>query len=52
VVHALREASDQARLARHDHPADWPDRMRSVLDPVPPNCSSPELAEALDLLGN
>ncbi len=36
---------------RSDRPADWADRIRAVLDRFPPNSTSPEFAEALDLLG-
>ena len=50
LVLALRAANDLARLP-HDSAPDWSDRLRSVLERFPPNSSSPELAEALDLLG-
>jgi len=51
LVLALRAANDLARLP-HDHrPPDWSDRIRAVLEQFPPNSSSPEFAEALDLLG-
>lgn len=50
LVLALRAANDLARLPR-DRPPDWSDRIRVVLERFPPNSSSPELAEALDLLG-
>ncbi len=48
---ALRAANELARLAHDVRPPDWSDRMRVVLERFPPNSSSPELAEALDLLG-
>jgi tetratricopeptide (TPR) repeat protein len=51
LVLALRAADDLAQLPLDVRPADWRDRIRSVLDQFPPNSSSPELAEALDLLG-
>ena len=51
VVLALRAANDLARLPHHDRPPDWSDRVRAVLERFPPNSSSPELADALDLLG-
>jgi hypothetical protein len=51
VVFALRAANDLARLADEDRPADWADRVRSVIDRFPPNSSSPELGAALQLLG-
>jgi class 3 adenylate cyclase len=51
VVLALRAANDLARLPADRRPSDWSDRIRSVLDCFPPNSSSPELAEALELLG-
>ena len=47
---ALRAANDLARLPR-DRPPDWSDRIRTVVEQFPPNSSSPELAEALSLLG-
>ena len=50
LVLALRAANDLARLP-HDSAPDWSDRLRTVLERFPPNSSSPELAEALDLLG-
>ena len=50
LVLALRAANDLARLP-HDRAPDWSDRLRTVLERFPPNSSSPELAEALDLLG-
>jgi len=49
LVLALRAANDLARLP-HDRPLDWGDRVRSVLDRFPPNSSSPEFAQALDLI--
>ena len=49
LVLALRAANDLARLP-HDRPQDWGDRVRSVLDRFPPNSSSPEFAQALDLI--
>ena len=51
LVLALRAANDLARLPQDDRPPDWTDRIRGVLEQFPPNSSSPELAEALDLLG-
>ncbi len=51
LVLALRAANDLARLPHDDRPADWTDRIRAVLERFPPNSSSPEFAEALDLLG-
>ncbi len=50
VVFALRAAIDLARLPHDDRPSDWSDRLRAVLERFPPDSSSPELAEALDLL--
>jgi class 3 adenylate cyclase len=50
-VLALRAANDLARLHRADRPPDWSDRIRGLVEQFPPNSSSPELAEALDLLG-
>ncbi len=50
VVLALRAANDLGRFPR-GRPPDWRDRIRSVLERFPPNSSSPELAEALELLG-
>ncbi len=47
---ALRAANDLARLP-HDRPPDWSARISAVLERFPPNSSSPELADALDLLG-
>ena len=47
---ALRAANDLARLS-HDRPPDWSERISAVLERFPPNSSSPELADALDLLG-
>lgn len=49
LVLALRAANDLARLP-HDRPPDWGDRMRAVLDRFPPNSTSSEYGEALDLL--
>jgi tetratricopeptide (TPR) repeat protein len=51
LVLALRAANDLARLDDDCRPADWADTIRSVTDRFPLNSSSPELAEALDLLG-
>jgi tetratricopeptide (TPR) repeat protein len=51
LVLALRAANDLARLPDGDRPADWDARVRSVIDRFPPNSSSPELVEALKLLG-
>ena len=51
LVLALRAANDLARLPHDLRPPDWSDRIRAVLERFPPNSSSPELAEALDLLG-
>ena len=48
---ALRAANDLARLPHDVRPPDWSDRIGAVLERFPPNSSSPELAEALDLLG-
>jgi hypothetical protein len=50
LVLALRAANDLGRLPR-ERPTDWNDRIRSVIERFPPNSSSPELAEALELLG-
>jgi class 3 adenylate cyclase len=50
LVLALRAANDLARLPR-DRPTDWSGRIRAVVAQFPPNSSSPELAEALGLLG-
>jgi hypothetical protein len=49
LVLALRAANDLARLP-HNRPPDWGDRVRSVLNRFPPNSSSPEFAEALDII--
>jgi class 3 adenylate cyclase len=49
LVLALRAANDLARLP-HDRPPDWGDRVQSVLNRFPRNSSSPEFAEALDLI--
>jgi class 3 adenylate cyclase/tetratricopeptide (TPR) repeat protein len=49
-VLALRAANDLGRLT-HQRPTDWSERIRVVLERFPPNSSSPELAEALALLG-
>ena len=49
LVLALRAANDLARLP-HDRPLDWGDRVRRVLDRFPSNSSSPEFAQALDLI--
>jgi hypothetical protein len=51
LVLALRAANDMARLPHDVRPPDWGDRIGAVLERFPPNSSSPELAEALDLLG-
>lgn len=50
LVLALRAANDLARLPR-GRPPDWSDRISAVVEQFPPNSSSPELAEALGLLG-
>jgi class 3 adenylate cyclase len=50
LVLALRAPTDLARLP-HDRPPDWSDRICTVLERFPPNSSSPELADALELLG-
>ncbi len=49
LVLALRAANDLARLP-HDRPPDWAERLRAVLERFPHNSSSPEFAQALDLL--
>ena len=49
LVLALRAANALARLP-NERPPDWGDRVRSVLDRFPPNSSSPEFAQALDLM--
>jgi len=51
LVLALRAANDMARLPSYLRPPDWGDRIRAVLERFPPNSSSPELPEALGLLG-
>ncbi len=51
LVLALRAANDLARLPEAVRPADWADWIKAVMDRFPPNSSSPELAEALNLLG-
>lgn len=51
LVLALRAANDLARLPDEVRPSDWADRIHSVMDRFPPNSSSPELADALHLLG-
>ncbi len=51
AVFALRAANDLARLPHDVRPPDWSDRIRAVLQRFPPDSASPELAEALDLLG-
>ena len=51
LVFALRAANDLARLPHDDRPLDWSDWIRAVLERFPPDSSSPDLAEALDLLG-
>jgi hypothetical protein len=51
LVLALRAANDLGRLHRDVRPPDWDHRVRAVLERFPPNSSSPELADALDLLG-
>ncbi len=48
---ALRAANDLARLPRGVRPDDWRGRIRSVVEVFPTDSSSPELAEALELLG-
>ena len=50
LVLALRAANDLGRLT-HQRSLDWSERIRSVLERFPPNSSSPELAEAIALLG-
>jgi hypothetical protein len=50
LVLALRAANDLARLPR-DRPPDWSERIRAVVEHFPPDSSSPELADALGLLG-
>ncbi len=51
LVFALRAANDLARLPHDERPPNWTDRIRAVLERFPPDSSSPELAEALELLG-
>jgi class 3 adenylate cyclase/tetratricopeptide (TPR) repeat protein len=51
LVLALRAANDLARLPPEHRPPEWADTVRAVTSQFPPNSSSPELAEALDLLG-
>jgi hypothetical protein len=51
LVLALRAANDLARLDDAHRPPDWSARIHSVIEQFPPNSSSPELAEALNLLG-
>ncbi len=51
LVLALGAANDLARLPREHRPADWAQKVRAVASQFPPNSSSPELAEAFDLLG-
>ncbi|HSZ35620.1 MAG TPA: hypothetical protein VK773_00905, partial [Acidimicrobiales bacterium] len=51
LVLALRAANDLARLPDEGRPADWAARIQAVMDRFPPNSSSPELPEALHLLG-
>ena len=50
LVLALRAANDLARIPR-GRPPDWSDRIRDVVEQFPPNSSSPELSDALGLLG-
>jgi class 3 adenylate cyclase len=50
LVLALRAANDLARLPDEQRPADWAERIRSVMDRFPPDSSSPELADARTLL--
>ena len=52
LLFALRAANDLARLPHDARPEDWRDRIRSVLDRFPPDSSSPELADARELLGS
>jgi hypothetical protein len=51
LVLALRAANDLARLDDTHRPPDWADKVRTVMEQFPPNSSSPELAEALNVLG-
>ena len=51
LVLALGAANDLARLPLEHRPSDWAQRVRAVTSLFPPSSSSPELAEALDLLG-
>jgi hypothetical protein len=51
VVLALRAANDLARLPDAHRPADWADRIRSVLDRFPPASTSPEVTDARTLIG-
>jgi len=44
-------AANGARLPPDDRPPGCSDRVRAVLERFPPNSSSPELGEALGLLG-
>ena len=50
-VRRRRAANDLARLPDDIRPGDWNDRVCTVLEQFPPDSASPELAEALDLLG-
>ena len=51
VVLALRAANDLARLPEALRPADWVDRIHSVLDRFPPASTSPEVTVARTLIG-
>ena len=50
LLFALRAANDLARLPQDVRPEEWRDRIRSVVDQFPSDSSSPELADARDLL--
>jgi len=52
LLFGLRAANDLARLPHDVRPEDWRDRIRSVLDRLPPDSSSREVADARDLLEN
>jgi len=49
LVLALRAANDLGRLP-HGRPPEWRERIRAVIERFPPDSTSPELAEALELL--
>ena len=51
LVLALRAANDLAGLDDTHRPPDWAVKVRAAMEQFPPNSSSPELAEALNLLG-